>query len=54
MWDLIAAHVRAGKTAGETCDLIYMHLGPNLSVTQLINAARTAKANNAIPVALRI
>ena len=53
-WDLIAERVRAGQTASQAIDGIYAAFGPNLSVTQIINAIKRAKSRNEMPVMLRL
>ena len=54
VWDLIADRVRAGDTASHAIDTIYRAFGPNLSVTQIINAIKRAKSRGEMPVALRL
>ena len=53
-WDLIAERVRAGETASNAIDSIYRAFGPNLSVTQVINAIKRAKRRGEMPISLRL
>ena len=54
-WDAIQEQINAGKTASQACDDIYAAFGPNLSITQIINAIKRAKRRGeGMPPVLRI
>jgi len=54
VWDLIAAHVRAGRPAADVIDQMYAAYGRSASATQVINRLREDKKHGKLPAPLQI
>ena len=52
IWNLIAGRVKAGDTASHAINAIYVSVGPNLSVTQIITAIKRSTSRVEIPITL--